>query len=151
MASPPMPGASTRVAAARSAHTVEEARNRDIVLQAFERWTRGEGTVFDLLAPDMSWVIEGSSPSAGRYDRAALDTLLKPFNAHLAEPLVPRLRELHADGDRVIALFDASSRRTNGHRYENSYAWFLTLRDEHIVSVTAFLDLSAFDAVREDR
>ena len=107
--------------------------------------------MFDLLAADMTWFIQGSSPSAGQYDRAGLDALLKPFNAHLAAPLVPRLRELYADGDRVVALFDASAPRTNGQSYQNTYAWFLTLKDERIVSVTAFLDLAAFDAVREDR
>ena len=75
-----------------------EKANLAAVRLAFERWTRGEGTVFDLLAPDMTWIIEGSSPSAGQYNRADLDALLKPFNAHLARPLVPHLRELYADG-----------------------------------------------------
>lgn len=91
--------------AAASAHTAEEAGNLYVVRQRFEAWTSGEGTVFDLLTPDMTWTIEGSSPSAGRYDRAALDALLKPFNAHLAAPLEPRLRALYADSDQVIALF----------------------------------------------
>ena len=148
MAEPLIPAAAAPPASLR---TPEEARNLAAVRQAFERWTRGEGTVFDLLAPNVTWTIEGSSsPSAGRYDRSRLDALLTPFSAHLAEPLVPRLRGLYADGECIIALFDASAPRTNGQRYQNSYAWFLTMREERIVAVTAFLDLAAFDAVRED-
>ncbi len=139
MVKPPISAAAIPVGPANYSQQ-GEAANLAVVRQAFERWKRGEGTVFDLLAPDMTWTIEGSSPSAGQYNRAGLDELLKPFNAHLAKPLVPHVRELYADGDRVITLFDASAMRTNGHHYENSYAWFLTMQEERIVSVTAFLD-----------
>ena len=143
--------AATMAAATSQAHAADTARNLAVVRQAFDAWTEGRRTVFDLLTPDMTWTIEGSSSSAGTYDRAGLDALLEPFNANLAAPLAPRLRELFADGSTVIALFDATAPLKNGRTYHNSYAWFLTMNGERISAVTAFLDLAAFDSAREGR
>ena len=95
-------------------HTADEAGDLSVVRHAFDAWEKGSGTVFDLLTPDMTWRIEGSSPSAGTYDRAGLDALLAPFTANLAGPLEPRLRNLSVDGDTVVALFVPRHRSRTG-------------------------------------
>jgi uncharacterized protein len=115
---------------------------------AFADWSSGRGAIFDLLAPDFRWTIAGSAPSAGTYDRQSFDTLLAPFNTQLAAPLTPTLQTLMADGDQVVVRFTATAPLKGGGTYRNDYAWFLTMRGGRIVSVTAFLDLTSFEAVR---
>ena len=55
----------------------------------------------------------------------------------LAAPLVPEVRGLYADGDWVIALFDASATALDGHPYRNTYTWYLRLVDGAIVEAVA--------------
>jgi ketosteroid isomerase-like protein len=61
-------------------------------------------------------------------------------------PLSPTIRRLYAEGDTVIALFDAAGICRDGQPYANTYAWFLQLRGGRIVKATAFFDSIAFDA-----
>ncbi|PCD02069.1 ketosteroid isomerase [Sphingomonas spermidinifaciens] len=140
--------APTAIVASVAAQT-DETRNAAIVREAFTRWRQGTGTVFDLLSPNVRWTIEGSRPSAGSYDRQALEALLAPFNAALAAPLAPTLQSVTATGNQVIVRFTATAPLKRGGTYRNAYAWFLTMRGGRIVAVTAFLDLAAFEAVRE--
>ncbi|MEZ0471668.1 nuclear transport factor 2 family protein [Luteimonas salinilitoris] len=139
------------VAAAGATHrSAEETANLARVERTFADWSTGRGSLFDLLSPDATWTILGPTPSAGTYDRVALQRdVLTPFNVRLASPLVPEVRRLYADGDTVVVLFEASATLRDGGRYENSYAWFLRLRDGLVVEVTAVLDLHAYDAAVE--
>jgi len=45
----------------------------------------------------------------------------------------------------VIVLWDGRGSANDGVPYENSYAWFLTLRDGLVVDAVAFFDSIAFD------
>ena len=59
--------------------------------------------------------------------------------------LKPTIRQLYADGDTVVAFFDASGTAKDGVPYSNTYAWFLELRDGKIVKAHAFFDSVAFN------
>jgi ketosteroid isomerase-like protein len=122
-------------------------RNREAVRQAFERWREGSGNLFDLMAPDVRWEIAGRSAVAGTYPSKAafMDQVIVPLNKRFARPLVPVVRHLYADGDTVVALFDAETLATDGLPYRNSYSWFLRFRDGSIVDVVAFFDSVAFN------
>lgn len=124
-----------------------EARNTAAIQAAFDNWRAGTGGPFELLAPDATWTVTGNSLAAKTYQTRdeLLDTVIKPFNARLAKPLVPTVRSLHSDGDTVIALFDGEATAIDGKPYRNSYAWFMDMRDGRIVNVTAFFDAIAFD------
>lgn len=122
-------------------------RNREAVCLAFERWREGRGTLFDLMAPDVRWEIVGHSAVAGTYPtkEALMDRVIVPLNKRFARPLVPSVRNVYADGDTVVALFDAETVATDGLPYRNSYSWFLRFRDGSIVDVVAFFDSVAFN------
>ncbi|EIP98921.1 ketosteroid isomerase-like protein [Opitutaceae bacterium TAV1] len=124
-----------------------EARNKAAIQAAFDAWRTGTGGPFALLAPDVVWTITGNSLAAKTYRSRDefIDTVIKPFNARLTRPLVPTVRSLHGDGDTVIILFDGEATALDGKPYRNTYAWFMKLRDGHIVEVTAFFDSIAFD------
>jgi ketosteroid isomerase-like protein len=123
-----------------------EEANKASIARAFEKWAAGTGGPYDLLADDATWTIVGNSPASRRYDsrQEFLDLVIGPFNARMASPLVPRVRALHADGDWVIALFDASGTARDGKTYDNTYSWFLRLQDGRIVEAIAFFDTIDF-------
>jgi uncharacterized protein len=51
---------------------------------------------------------------------------------------------VYADGDMVIALFDAEGTACDGKPYKNTYTWYLHMRDDRIVNVIAFFDTIEF-------
>lgn len=140
---------SGRAAQAQTAESAEET-NRKIVRQAFDDWAKG-GTRFfdDVLAPDVQWTIVGSSASAGTYlgKEEFLSKAVRPFTARLSAPLVPTVREIFADKDQVIILWDGRATVKDGKPYRNSYAWFFKMKNGKAIEVIAFLDLPAYEDV----
>lgn len=125
----------------------KEAHNKALIRQSFEAWAAGTGGPFELLAEDADWTIVGRSAVAKTYPtrEAFMSEVIRPFNARMREPLQPQVREIYADGDVVIVLFDAASVAQDGEPYRNTYTWYLRLRDGRIVSAIAFFDSIAFD------
>jgi uncharacterized protein len=119
-----------------------EEANKATIARAFEAWAAGTGGPYALLADDATWTIVGNSPASRRYDsrQEFLDLVIGPFNARMASPLVPTVRGLYSDGDWVVALFDASGTARDGQPYNNTYSWYLRLRDGKIVEAIAFFD-----------
>ena len=128
----------------------EAETNRQLVLDAFERWTDGSAPISDLFADDMRWRVEGNSMAARQYpDKATFfGELLGPFGERFADgerfrPVV--IRQVLADGDTVAVIWDGTGVANDGVRYDNSYAWILRMRDGLVVDATAFFDSIAFD------
>jgi ketosteroid isomerase-like protein len=121
--------------------------NKALVQSAFERWRAGTGSPFELLAPEADWTIVGSSPLSKTYPnrQAFLDEVIGPFNARMATPLVPSVRGIYADGDMVIAFFDAAATTKDGQPYRNTYTWYFRMEDAKVVSAVAFFDTREFD------
>ena len=124
-----------------------EEKNRRTVQASFDNWRRGAGTVFDLLASDAKWTIVGRSQASGTYHsrRDLMDQVIIPFNARLSTPLVPTVRGIYADGDMVVVLWDGAAMARDGKSYENTYSWYLKMRDGKIISAIALYDSVAFD------
>jgi ketosteroid isomerase-like protein len=114
---------------------------------SFEAWEAGTGSPYDLLADDATWTIVGNSMAAKSYGsrEAFMSEVIRPFNARMRVGLKPAIRRLYADGDTVVAFFDASGTARDGTPYTNTYAWFLQMRDGRIVKAFAFFDSIAFD------
>lgn len=73
-----------------------------------------------------------------------MDVVINPFNARLSRRLVPGVPALYADGDMVIALFEAEGMARDGVPYKNTYSWYMRMRDGAIVEATAFFDTIEF-------
>lgn len=121
--------------------------NKALVRDAFDRWRAGTGGPFELLAPDATWTIVGSSPASKTYpDREAfMREVIRPFNARLTRPLVPTVREIVTEGDRVVVRFDAIATARDGIAYRNTYSWHLRMEGGSIVEAVAFFDTRLFD------
>jgi len=125
----------------------ETERNGAAIAAALQAWADGTGSPYDLLADEASWTITGNSLAAKTYPskEAFLREVIRPFNARMAERLIPSVHRIYADGDTVIAHFDARGVAKDGKPYVNSYAWILRMRDGKIVEAHAFFDAIAFD------
>jgi uncharacterized protein len=124
--------------------------NRRRIRQAFEAWQSGRAPITEVFAPEMTWRIEGHSLASRSYGsrQEFVEEVLNPFGARFAagERFRPvTIRSIHADGDAVIVLWNGRGIANDGRAYENSYAWFLTLRDGLVVNGTAFYDSISFN------
>jgi len=124
--------------------------NRTSIRQAFDAWHEGTGAITDVFAADMVWRIEGHSLASKEYqDRQQfIDEVLTPFGARFSatDPFRPiAIRSVHADGDTVIVLWDGRGVANDGEPYEDSYAWFMTMRDGKVIDGTAFYDSISFN------
>jgi uncharacterized protein len=124
-----------------------ELRNLQTVRTGFDAWSNGTGSPYDALAENATWEIVGNSAASRVYTSKEdfLSNVIRPFNARMAAPLKPTIRDIYADGDTVIVFFDAEGTARDGVPYRNTYSWFLTLADNRIVKGTAFFDAIAFD------
>ncbi|UJR83706.1 nuclear transport factor 2 family protein [Sandaracinus amylolyticus] len=122
-------------------------RDRAAVERSFAAWAAGTGSPFELLHDDARWTIVGRSAIAGTYPsrEAFLRDVIGPFNARMREPLRPVVREIFADRDTIIVLFDASGVARDGRPYRNTYTWYLRMWAGRIVDVVAFFDSIELD------
>jgi uncharacterized protein len=118
------------------------ARNLATIRAGFDTWRAGTGTPLDLLADDVIWQVLGNSVAAGTYSGKPdlVDRLLGPFNARLSERLIPTVREIHADGNTVIAFFDGEGTALDGLLYRNTYGWLMHLREDQITNIQVLFD-----------
>ncbi len=134
-------------AGARSGQASEAERNRAAIARGLQAWADGTGSPYDLLSENARWTITGNSRAAGSYPskQAFIDGVIRPFNARMRDRLIPSVHRLYAEGDTVIAHFDAKGVALDGMPYVNSYAWILRMQDGKIVKAHAFFDAIAFD------
>lgn len=133
-----------------STSTSSPEDNRRLIREAFDAWQSGSAPITDVLAPDMTRRIEGHSVASRAYasKQQFVDEVLAPFGARFARGQRFRpttIRSIHADGETVIVLWDGRGVANDGRPYENSYAWFLRLRDGLVVDGTAFYDSISFN------
>jgi ketosteroid isomerase-like protein len=135
------------VMSAQPADGGREARNKSIVEESLEAWAAGTGSPYDLLTETSTWTIVGRSAAARTYRgrEAFMREVIRPFNARMSAPLKPAIRRIYADGDTVIAFFDAKGTAGDGKPYANTYAWFLEMRDGKIAAAHAFFDSVEFN------
>ena len=125
----------------------ETDTNRATIAKTMDAWAAGTGGPYDLLADDAVWTISGNSLASKTYPskEAFMSEVIRPFNARMQMRLIPSVHALYAEGDTVVAHFDARGTARDGQPYVNSYAWILTLKEGRIVRAFAFFDAHAFD------
>jgi ketosteroid isomerase-like protein len=129
--------------------TNKEAQNKRLIEQAFKQWASGKGNFFDLLTEDVQWTITGSSPFSKTYigKQQFINETVTPLTNRLATPIVPKIRAVYADGDDVIAVWDGTATAKDDRPYRNTYCWIMTLKNNRITRVVAFLDLIEYTGV----
>ena len=123
--------------------TMATADNKKLVQDAFAAWARGEGNaVFNLLADDVHWTVIGSTPVSRTYfsKREFLDGAVKPLGEKISGAIQPTVRDVSADGDKVIVQWDGRATGRNGTLYNQTYCWVMRLEGGKVREGTAYLD-----------
>ena len=139
-------GAAVAYAQTTEGDDTMEEKNKEIVSKGFADWANGTGSFFDLLDENVEWTITGSSPISKTYTsrQQFLDEAITPINERLSVRIVPKVRGIYADGDMVVALWDGTATANDGVPYNNTYSWYMTMKDGRIVKVVAFFDTIEF-------
>jgi ketosteroid isomerase-like protein len=119
------------------------AENKKLIQDAFSAWALGDGMAFfNLLAPDVSWTVIGSTPVSRTYPSrdAFLEGAMKPLSVKLAGPIVPTVRDIIAEGDKVVLQWEGRSSGKNGTIYHQTYCWVMRMADGKVHEGTAYLD-----------
>lgn len=126
--------------------TAVEVKNKQLVQRTFDNWAQGHGTLYDLLADDARWTLTGSSALSKTYTskQEFIDATVTPLFKRLAQPFVPKVRQLNADGDVVVVQFDGTSTANDGQPYCNAYCLVMTFKNGRITNTVAYLDLLAY-------
>ncbi len=128
----------------------ETERNRSTMTAAFEAWRDEGAPITDTFAPDMTWRIEGRSAVSRSYSSRSefIAEVLAPFARRFSttDPFRPvNIRGVYADDHTVIVLWDGRGTTVNDTIYENTYAWFLRIRDDRVIDGVAFYDSISFN------
>jgi uncharacterized protein len=120
----------------------QQQQNKKLIQEGFDRWASNQGSFFDLLSDDIEWTITGTSPISKTYTsrKQFLDEAIAPLSARLSKQITPKVRALYADGDTVIALWDGTAIAKDGKPYNNTYSWYMTIKNDRIVKAIAFFD-----------
>lgn len=117
--------------------------NKQIVRDAYGAINRGDVEAFmTLLADDVEWYFIGSHRFAGTIKGKdnVLNDVIGTLGAILSSPLQLEIKQLVAEGDKVVAEMQGTSRSAEGKEYNNIYAIILTLRDGKIKEMREYLD-----------
>lgn len=128
--------------AASSAAPSAEAGNAALIAESFDKWVKGDGSMFDLLADNARWTVAGFSPVSDVYEskQELVEQAVKPIHAQLSGSITPKVRHIMAQGDQVVVIWDGKAIAKDGSAYDNTYAWHLTMANGKVTEVLAFLD-----------
>ena len=128
----------------------QEQRNAEVVHDAFALGVGGADSFYSLLADDVQWTVARAvEPRTYTSRTQFLQDGAGPILTRLTGPIRAEVRELITDNDVVVALWHGTATARDGRPYVNDYAWVMTMRDERVVRVTAYLDLVALDELLE--
>ena len=123
-------------------------QNRQIVEEAFDRWSEGQGSILDLMGDDGIVVIPGIAPHCGAMRKQEfMARIATPFMSRFSIPPVPRPSKITADRNDVIVIADAEGITLNGKAYRNNYVFVLEFHESCLTKATEFLDMVAFNNV----
>ncbi|MGK9121176.1 nuclear transport factor 2 family protein [Olivibacter jilunii] len=133
---------------AQSLNSMEKT-NKVIIENAFKKWADGTGNFFDLLHDDVKWTITGTSAISKVYynKKQFIDEAIVPLNKRFKVKIVPEIKKLYVDGSTVIAIWDGKAIASDGLPYDNTYSWYMTMKDGKIIEAVAFFDTITLDAI----
>jgi ketosteroid isomerase-like protein len=132
----------------------ETEANRKPMTETFEAWRDGAEPFPQTWADDIVWRIEGHSVASKEYasKQEYIGEFVKPFGARFrpSDRFRPtHIRAVHADGDTVIVLWDGRGIAIDGKAYENTYAFFMQMRDGKVIDMTALTDSISLNDLME--
>jgi uncharacterized protein len=119
-----------------------EAENKKTVQDMMAAWARGQGGFLDLLADDVHWTVIGSTAVSRTYTskQAFIDGAVKPLGEKISGAIQPTVRDIIADGDKIVLQWDGRAVGKNGTIYHQTYCWVMRIENGKVCEGTAYLD-----------
>lgn len=131
-------------------HTGHEQRNAELVRDAFARGVGDETSFYSILADDVQWTVaRAEAPRTYTSRSEFLRDGAGPIQSRITGPIQANVTQLITDDDVVVAVWDGTATANDGLPYVNSYTWVMTMRDERVVRVSAYLDFVALNDLLE--
>ncbi|MGH1493347.1 MAG: nuclear transport factor 2 family protein [Acidimicrobiales bacterium] len=125
-------------------------QNRTLVTEVFGQFVAGNARpFFDLVAHDVRWTVIGSTAISGTFEskRDFFTEAMGKLTEGLAAPISGTIRQISADGDRVIIQWEGGAPTKSGGQYSQTYCWVLRLNGGMIVEAMAYLDTEMVNSV----
>ena len=121
---------------------MSSTENKQLVRDAFDAWSRGDGRAFfKLVADDVRWTVIGSTPISGTYhSKREFRDVVRRLSEQFTTDLKVTVRDVFADGDKVAIQFESHAEARNGTAYDQTYCWVTRLEDGRVHEVIAYLD-----------
>lgn len=123
-----------------------EHRNLTIVQDAFTRGVGAPDTFYAILADDVHWTVaRADAPSTYTSRQQFLDSGAKPVVDRLTGQIQAQVHELIAADDQVVARWRGTATALDGKPYVNEYNWVMTMQNDRVTEVVAYLDMESLD------
>ncbi|MDF1898646.1 nuclear transport factor 2 family protein [Mycolicibacterium smegmatis] len=126
--------------------TGRQQRNAEVVRDAFARGVGDQNSFYSILTDDVEWTVARAGRETTYSGREEfLRDGAGPILARLDGPIQADVRDLVTEGDKLVAFWRGTATARDGQPYVNDYVWAMTLRDERVARVTAYLDFVVLD------
>ena len=119
-------------------------KNKNIVREAYAAISKGDAERFlGFLRDDIEWYFIGSHRFSGtmKGKEQIIEELFSVLGDELEEDGIRlEIRQLIAEGNKVVAEMLGTARSTAGKDYNNTYNLILTLKDGLITEIREYLD-----------
>lgn len=118
-------------------------RNKKVVRELYAAISKGDlETYMSYLADDVQWYFIGTHRFGGTFKGKdeIVSKLLTDLAADLEGMIELEIKQLIADGDKVVAEMQGRAMSKAGKAYNNTYCIILTLRDGIVQEIREYLD-----------
>ena len=124
--------------------------NKQVVRRLYSAISAGDAEAFmNHMTDDVEWYFIGSHRFAGtmKGKEDIRKNLLEPLGNELTGLIQLEIKQLIAEGDKVVAEMQGTSKSTAGKDYNNTYCIILTVKDGKIREMREYLDTELVTAV----
>ena len=124
--------------------------NKQVVRRLYSAISAGDAEAFmNHMTDDVEWYFIGSHRFAGamKGKEDIRKKLLEPLGNELTGLIQLEIKQLIAEGDKVVAEMQGTSKSTAGKDYNNTYCIILTVKDGKIREMREYLDTELVTAV----
>ena len=117
--------------------------NKQVVREAYGAISSGDVEGFmNRLADDVEWYFIGSHRFAGtlKGKEDIMNKLFEPLGEALTSTIQLEIKQLIAEGDKVVSEMQGTSKSTEGKDYNNTYCLIVTVKDDKIKEMREYLD-----------
>jgi len=117
--------------------------NKQVVRETYGAISSGDVEGFmSRLADDVEWYFIGSHRFAGtlKGKEEIMNKLFEPLGEALTSTIHVDIKQLIAEGDKVVAEMQGTSKSTEGKDYNNTYCIIVTVKGDKITEMREYLD-----------